>query len=93
MTYFLQKSNNRIVTHCVNLMKFSVLLGYNEKAGPFQAVVNMGPVLLQRKKRFQLQEQFNMLEEQDVFKPSQDCDITIECQNPLSIVKMIDFVE
>jgi hypothetical protein len=58
------------------------LPGYNGKAGPFQAVVNIGPVLPpQRKGRIpqyshnqlsELQEQFNLLEEQGVFKPPEE---------------------
>ena len=73
------------------------LPGYNGKAGPFQAVVNMGPVLPpQRKGRIpqysrnqlsELQEQFNLLEEQGVFKPPEDIGITVEYLNPSFLVK------
>jgi hypothetical protein len=73
------------------------LPGYNGKTGPFQTVVNMGPVSPpQRKGRIpqyscnqlsELQEQFNLLEEQDVFKPPEDIEITVEYLNPSFLVK------
>jgi hypothetical protein len=57
----------------------------------------MGPVLQpQRKGRIpqnscnqlsELQEQFNLLEEQDVFKPPEDIRITVEYLNPSFLVK------
>ena len=66
--------------------------GYNGKAGKFEAVVNMGPVLPpQRKGRIpqysrnqltELQNQFNALEAQGVFKRPEDLGVTVEYLNP-----------
>jgi hypothetical protein len=74
------------------------LPGYNGKAGPSQAVVNMGLVLPpQRKGRIpqysrnqlsELQEQLNLLEEQGVFKLPEDIGITVEYPNPSFLVKL-----
>lgn len=73
------------------------LPGYNGKAGPFQATVNMGPVLPpQRKGRLpqysrnqlsELQEQFNLLEEQGVFIRPEEIGVTVEYLNPSFLVK------
>ena len=71
--------------------------GYNGKFGKFEATVNMGPTLPpQRKGRVpqyakdklvELQEQFDNLEQQGVFKKPEDLDITAEYLNPSFLVK------
>ena len=68
------------------------ITGYNGAAGPFEAMVNMGPVQLpQRKgllpqyhhnKLVELQQKFDDLEAQGVFHRLEDISITIEYLNP-----------
>ena len=70
--------------------------GYNGKAGPFQAVVNMGPTQPpQRKGRLpqyarsrlvELQHKFDELEELGVFKKPEDIDINVEYLNPSFLI-------
>ena len=71
--------------------------GYNGSAGPFEAVVNMGPVQPpQRKGRLpqysngklhELQQKFNELESLGVFARPEDIGITVEYLNPSFLVK------
>lgn len=71
--------------------------GYNGYAGPFEAVINMGPVQPpQRKGRLpqyskdklqELQQKFDDLEERGVFARPEDMDITVEYLNPSFLVK------
>ena len=77
--------------------------GYNGKAGQIEAVVNMGPVLPpQRKGRIpqysrnqlsELQNQFNILEAEGVFKRPDDLGVTVEYLNLSFWLKsqMVDF--
>ncbi len=70
--------------------------GYNGNAGPFKAVVNMGPVQPpQRKGRVpqysknrlvELQEKFDMLESLGVFKRPEDVGVQVEYMNPSFLV-------
>jgi hypothetical protein len=71
--------------------------GYNGSAGPFKANVNMGPVQPpQRKGRVpqysrdkleELQEKFDHLEAQGVFKRPEDAGVRVEYVNPSFLVK------
>jgi hypothetical protein len=71
--------------------------GYNDKAGPFQAHVNMGPVQPPQRKgrvpqysRNQLEElqcQFDELERLGVFKRPEEIGIQVEYLNPSFLVK------
>ena len=71
--------------------------GYNGSAGPFEAVVNMGPVQPpQRKGRLpqyapdkmvQLQGKFDDLESQGIFQPPESVGVTVEYLNPSFLVK------
>lgn len=71
--------------------------GYNGISGPFQAKVNMGPVLPpQRKGRLpqydrnkleELQQKFDELESKGVFKRPEEVDVSIEYLNPSFLVK------
>lgn len=71
--------------------------GYNGAVGPFQAKVNMGPVLPpQRKGRVpqysrnqlvELQQKFDDLEQLGVFKRPEDVGISVEYLNPSFLVK------
>ena len=71
--------------------------GYHGAAGPFEAVVNMGPAQpLQRKRRLpqcahnklvELQQKFDDLESQGVFQRPEEAGITVEYLNPLFLVK------
>lgn len=71
--------------------------GYNSGAGPFKAVVNMGPVLPpQRKghmpqynhdKMVELQTKFDDLEKIGVFKRPEDLGIVVEYLNPSFLIK------
>ena len=71
--------------------------GYNGASGPFEAVVNMGPVQPpQRKGRLphyargkllELQQKFDELEEKGVFARPEDIGITVEYLNPSFLVK------
>ena len=71
--------------------------GYNGASGPFEAKVNMGPTQPpQRKGRLpqyahnqlvELQEKFDALESQGVFKRPEDVGITVEYLNPSFLVK------
>lgn len=71
--------------------------GYNGSAGPFEAVVNMGPVQPpQRKGRLpmyarpslvELQDKFDELESIGVFARPEDVGITVEYLNPSFLVK------
>ena len=73
------------------------LKGYNGSVGPFEAVVNMGPVEPpQRKGRIpqysrnrlvELQAKFDELEQQGVFRRPEDIGITAEYLNPSFLVK------
>ena len=70
--------------------------GYNGAVGPFEAIVNMGPVQppqrkgrlpqYSRNKLVQLQEKFDELERQWVFQRPEDIGITIEYLNPSFLV-------
>ena len=72
------------------------ITGYNGAVGPFEAVVNMGPVQPpQRKGRVpqyahnklvELQQKFDELEAQGVFKRPEDIGITVEYLNPSFLV-------
>ena len=74
-----------------------VSLGYNGSVGPFEAVVNMGPVQPpQRKERLpqyapdkmvQLQGKFDDLESQGIFQPPESVGVTVEYLNPSFLVK------
>ena len=71
--------------------------GYNGSSGPFQAVVNMGPVqppqrkgrlpLYSRDKLVELQEKFDDLEDLGVFARPEDVGVTVEYVNPSFLVK------
>ncbi|XP_072025110.1 uncharacterized protein [Amphiura filiformis] len=71
--------------------------GYNGSAGPFKAVVNMGPVQPpQRKGRLPqyapdklqaLQHKFDDLEKQGVFARPEDIGVTVEYLNPSFLIK------
>ena len=71
--------------------------GYNGASGPFQAKVNMGPVLPpQRKGRMpqysktqldELQNQFDELESLGVFRKPEDVPVSVEYVNPSFLVK------
>ena len=71
--------------------------GYNGYSGPFQAVVNMGPVQPpQRKGRIpqysrdkltELQKKFDDLEEVGVFVRPEDVDVAVEYLNPSFLIK------
>ncbi len=71
--------------------------GYNGACGPFEAVVNMGPVLPpQRKGRVpqyardrlvDLQQKFDSLEEMGVFRRPEDVGVVAEYLNPSFLVK------
>lgn len=75
----------------------SVSHGYNGQAGPFQARVNIGPVMPpQRKGRLPkyfrgqlelLQALFNELESMGVFQKPEDVGVTVEYLNPSFFVK------
>ena len=72
------------------------ITGYNGDVGPFEAVVNMGPVQPpQRKGRLpqynhnklvELQKKFDELESQGVFQRPEDIGITVEYLNPSFLV-------
>ena len=72
------------------------ITGYNGAAGPFEAVVNMGPVQLPQfqgrllqyphNKLVELQQKFDDLEAQGVFHRPEDIGITIEYLNPSFLV-------
>ena len=72
------------------------ITGYNGAAGPFEAVVNMGPVQPpQRKGRLpqyphnklvELQQKFDDLEAQGVFHKPEDIGVTVEYLNPSFLV-------
>ena len=74
-----------------------VFQGYNGAAGPFEAVVNMGPVQPpQRKGRLpqyaqdklcELQHKFDELEKLGVFARPEDMGITVEYLNPSFLIK------
>ena len=80
-----------------------IFSGYNGASGPFQAKVNMGPVLPpQRKGRMpqysktqldELQNQFDELESLGVFRKPEDVPVSVEYVNPSFLVKsqMVDF--
>ena len=71
--------------------------GYNGAVGPFEAVVNMGPVqppqrkgrlpLYSRSNLVDLQEKFDTLEQQGVFARPEDVGISVEYLNPSFLVK------
>ena len=71
--------------------------GYNGAAGPFQAVVNMGPVQppqrkgripqYARNKLVELQAKFDELEECGVFHKPEDLGVVVEYLNPSFLVK------
>ena len=71
--------------------------GYNGAVGPFQAVVNMGPVLppqrkgrvpqYARDKLVELQNKFDELEGAGVFKRPEDIGVNVEYLNPSFLVK------
>ena len=71
--------------------------GYNGAIGPFEAVVNMGPVqppqrkgrlpLYSRNSLVDLQEKFDELEQQGVFARPEDVGISVEYLNPSFLVK------
>ncbi len=73
------------------------LSGYNGAVGPFEAVVNMGPVeppqrkgrlpQYARNKLAELQMKFDELETKGVFKKPEDVGITVEYLNPSFLVK------
>ena len=75
--------------------------GYNGSSGPFQAVVNMGPVQPpQRKGRIpqysrdkltELQKKFDDLEEVGVFVRPEDVDVAVEYLNPSFLIKKPSF--
>ena len=74
-----------------------IFSGYNGASGPFQAKVNMGPVLPpQRKGRMpqysktqldELQNQFDELESLGVFRKPEDVPVSVEYVNPSFLVK------
>ena len=71
--------------------------GYNGAAGPFEAVVNMGPVqppqrkgrlpLYARNTLVELQDKFDELESLGVFARPEDVGVTVEYLNPSFLVK------
>ena len=71
--------------------------GYNGAAGPFESVVNMGPVQPQqrkgrvlqylRDKLTELQQKFDELETHGVFKRPEDIGVVVEYLNPSFLVK------
>ena len=71
--------------------------GYNGASGPFEAVVNMGPVQppqrkgrlpqYARDKLLERQQKFDELEEKGVFARPEDIGITVEYLNPSFLVK------
>jgi hypothetical protein len=71
--------------------------GYNSAAGPFEAVVNMGPVRApQRKGRlpqyapnklFEIQHKFDELESLGIFQAPENLGITVEYLNPSFLIK------
>jgi hypothetical protein len=71
--------------------------GYNGSVGPFEAVVNMGPVQppqrkgrvpqYARDKLLELQQKFDELEAIGVFKRPEDLGVTVEYLNPSFLVK------
>lgn len=73
------------------------IVGYNGHAGPFTAVVNMGPVLppqrkgrcpqYAREKLTELQEKFDELEAVGVFQRPEDAGISVEYLNPSFLVR------
>ena len=72
-------------------------IGYNGAAGPFEANVNMGPVQppqrkgrvpqYARDKLVELQQKFDELEQQGVFRKPEDVGINVEYLNPSFLVK------
>ena len=72
------------------------LTGYNGAAGPFEATVNMGPVQppqrkgrlpqYSRNKLVELQNKFDELEHQGVFRRPEDIGVSIEYLNPSFLV-------
>ncbi len=70
--------------------------GYNKAAGPFEAVVNMGPTLppqrkgrvpqYNRNKLSDLQDKFDQLEDLGVFKKPEDIGISVEYINPSFLI-------
>jgi hypothetical protein len=87
-TTIMQKFDNVFSPH---------LTGYNSNAGPFEAHVNIAPVQPpQRKGRVPqysrnqlttLQQHFNELEAQGVFRKPEDVGISVEYLNPSFLVK------
>ena len=73
------------------------IIGYNGAAGPVQAAVNMGPVQppqrkgrvpqYSRDKLVELQQQFDELEQCQVFQRPEDIGVTVEYLNPSFLVK------
>ncbi|XP_070576935.1 uncharacterized protein [Ptychodera flava] len=71
--------------------------GYNGASGPFQAVVNMGPVQppqrkgrlpqYSRNKLIELQQKFDELEQMGVFARPEDIQVNVEYINPSFLVK------
>lgn len=71
--------------------------GYNGASGPFEAKVTMGPVeppqrkgrlpLYPRDKLVELQEKFDELEEQGVFRRPEDIGVSVEYLNPSFLVR------
>ena len=71
--------------------------GYNGAVGKFEATINMGPVLppqrkgrvpqYSRDKLVELQQKFDELEEQGVFRRPEDVSVTAEYLNPSFLVK------
>ena len=71
--------------------------GYNGAVGPFEATVNMGPVLppqrkgrlpqYARNKLVELQDKFDTLEKAGVFRRPEDISINVEYLNPSFLVK------
>ena len=74
-----------------------IVRGYNGASGPFQAVVNMGPVQppqrkgrlpqYSRDKLVELQQKFDELEEMGVFARPEDAQVNVEYINPSFLVK------
>ena len=98
--FILPESNRKEFSHV--LEKYDDVFdtnisGYNGAAGPFEAVVNMGPVQPpQRKGRLpqyapnkmvELQEKFDDLELQGIFQPPENLGITVEYLNPSFLIK------
>ena len=75
----------------------SNIVGYNGAVGPFEATVNMGPVQppqrkgrcpqYARDKLVELQQKFDDLERQGIFRRPEDIGITAEYLNPSFLVK------